>query len=224
MDAMDIENDDQVVIYGRKGCWFTPRTWYMFKTYGQGSNVKLMQGSLEEWIEKGGPVDEGLVSCDIWAKDLIEDGATQQDDFKYQISSTARDRLVDMDFVKSVVLNNDEDDKEATKTTIVDTRGSSFAKGHIPGAIQIGYSSLVIPTTEDHPGDTLKMKPKEELEQILKSNNISKERPTLLTCGSAVSVCHMALVLDECDYPQPFIYDGSYNEWGSDPSTPKATS
>jgi 3-mercaptopyruvate sulfurtransferase SseA len=31
----------------------------------------------------------------------------------------------------------------------------------------------------------------------------------------------MALVLEEFGYPEPFIYDGSWNEWGKDPSTPK---
>ena len=111
---------------------------------------------------------------------------------------------------------------------IIDTRGSSFAKGHIPGAIHIPYSSLT------EPGNSLRLKPRAELEAIL-NDRVGLEtvercrsegqdrRPILLTCGSAVSVCHMALVLLEFGFPEPLIYDGSWNEWGSDPDTPKAT-
>ena len=49
-----------------------------------------------------------------------------------------------------------------------------------------------------------------------------RRRPPLLTCGTGVSVCTMALALEELGLPEPFIYDGSWNEWGQDPSTPKA--
>lgn len=206
MDAMGITKDDQVIVYARKGCWFTPRTWYLFKTYGQ-ENVGLMQGSLEDWIELGGPVDDQAMGYDLWAKDIV----TKVAETKYQVPETAKDCFVEMQQVL--------DRMEASATsTIVDARGSSYASGHIPGAIHIPYSSLV------EADNSLKLKPKAELEAILEGKQLPKDEPIILSCGSGVSVCHMALVLEECGYPAPFVYDGSWNEWGSDPSTPKATS
>eukprot|EP00980_Cylindrotheca_fusiformis_P005952 scaffold1262_cov106-Cylindrotheca_fusiformis.AAC.9 len=169
MDAMGITNDDQVAVYGRRGCWFTPRIWYMFKTYGQ-SKVGLMQGSLEDWIDLGGPVDSTpMKEYNVRAKDLVR----QADDADYLASETARNRLVDMDQVLAQVNSS---------RVIVDTRGSSYKKkGHIPGAIHIPYSSLV------EPDNSLRLKNKKELVEILEANSIPRDEHILLTCGSGVS-------------------------------------
>jgi thiosulfate/3-mercaptopyruvate sulfurtransferase len=199
MDAMGIEKETQVIIYGRRGCWFTPRIWYMFKTYGY-SNVGLMQASLEDWVEAGGPIDsEPLKGYNIWAKDLLVTS-------NYSVPETAR--LVD----KNRVLLEIQDGNRI----IVDTRGSTFnKKGHMMGARHIPYASLV------EPDNSLRFKSKEELMGILEEKGIPKEESILLSCGSGVSVCHMALVLEECGYPAPLIYDASWNEWGSEPDLPK---
>jgi thiosulfate/3-mercaptopyruvate sulfurtransferase len=217
-DWMKITPEKSLIVYAREGTRFTPRTWYMLKQYcAQNQVIGLMQGSIEEWIEKGGPIDkqrlEESTSNVCQAKNLV---ASNRDP-KYPVSQNARDRLVDMDYILGFL----EKDKSC-RPTILDTRGSSFAKGHIPGAIHVPYSSL---TDED---STIRLKSKEELAKILQEklgdnvySNLSKV-PALLTCGSAVSVCHLALAFKELGFPDPMIYDGSWNEWGKDTDTPKA--
>lgn len=206
----------------------TQRVWYLLKQYCNPElfDVKILQGSLEDWIEKGGPVDtEPLPEEEtIVAKDLVEARAANDDggdeDRHPLVSSTAGDRIVDKEFVLKLL-----EGKEPAKdeTTIIDVRGlASFQKGHIPGSLQIPFSALTVPD------DPLTLRPKNELEAVLTESlgrdefDKLKTKPPVLTCQAAVAVCIMALALDELGFPEPYVYDGSWNEWGRDPATPKA--
>jgi len=208
MDAFTISNHDHIIVYGRnKDVIFTPRTWFLFRTMGHES-VHLMQGSLEDWKQAGGPVDTDPVivpnARDIW----FQSSSTTTRSYQAKTPSN----VVNMQDVLKSLNTND--------AIIVDPRGSSFKlQGHIPGAIHIPYSEFVEP---DH---TLKLKSKQNLQQLFEQAGIdvTTEKTIIATCGSGVSVCHVALALEECgrDFQETKIYDGSWAEWGDDPSTPK---
>lgn len=66
MDELNITNDDRIVIYGKQGCFFTPRTYFLFQQCGHDEEkLHLMQGSLEEWAEKGGAIEEGTADIPV---------------------------------------------------------------------------------------------------------------------------------------------------------------
>ena len=215
MDEFDITNEDRIIIYGREGCVFTPRTWFLFQQCGHDENkLHLMQGSLEEWAEKGGAVEEGTANIPA-ASDV---DVTKSAGYKARNPTN----VVDMQRMMEAVERQEGNDGDCSEK-ILDPRGSTFDKAHMPGAINIPYRSIV---TED---DTLKSKSKEELQALFDAAgvDVNTKREIMLTCGSGVSVCHLWVALAECgryNADKTFVYDGSWAEWGVEEETPKVSS
>jgi len=205
MDEMKIFNEDNVIIYGKAGSYFTPRTWFLFRSMGHHPDrVHLMRGSFEHFQEAGGEIETGGKKIPL-AKDILK---RQNPTYV----ANAPKHVIDMEQMMKA-LNED--------ALIIDPRGSSFEKsGHMPGALHMPYADFV----EEH--DSLKLKSKEELQSLFQNAGIdvNTDRTIVTTCGSGVSVCHVLLALEECGRSSEkptLMYDGSWTEWSKDAETPK---
>jgi thiosulfate/3-mercaptopyruvate sulfurtransferase len=234
--AWNICETDHVIIYGRDGAPFTPRVWFTWKqAMGHKGPVSLMQASLEEWIAAGGPVEDHNIDKDdddeqrayvVRAQDL---DLSQEPVYRTNSNNKNPSCVADLkDMMGWVTANNnsnmdDTNDSLVDKDTgmdtiIVDARGSSFKKGHMPGAIHIPYSSLTDPT------NALKLAPPNQLRDIFLAAGVDTDtdKRIVCSCGSGVSACNLYLALKECGRTgETLMYDGSWNEWGSHPETPK---
>lgn len=97
---------------------------------------------------------------------------------------------------------------------IIDSRGDAdFNAGSIPG-------SYNIPIWVSHFEATLQ--DPTELAAALEAIGLSKDSEIITTCGSGNVASNQLTALRDLGYTNVKIYDGSWDEWVADPSTPKA--
>jgi len=240
MDAFEIRNADHVVVYGRRGCHFLPRVWFTFREMGHASagRVSVMNGSFEEWMDLGGPIETGEPDPETKSMVLAKELDWDKSSTSYQVTARSSKKnggnttssIIGLDEVIDIVVekegngSKDMDRNENSSNTIVlDARGSSFrGSGHMPGAIHLPYANLA---RED---DTCKLKPRDELRKLFEEvgvdpTDISKR--IVCSCGSGVSACSLYLALEECGRNTKdgitYMYDGSWQEWSQQLDLPK---
>jgi thiosulfate/3-mercaptopyruvate sulfurtransferase len=101
----------------------------------------------------------------------------------------------------------------APGVVIIDSRGADdFKAGSIPGSVNI-------PIYVSHQKAEL-FEP-EALVAALDALGIKKDDEIITTCGSGNVASNQLAALRDLGYTNIKLYDGSWGEWGSDPSTPK---
>jgi thiosulfate/3-mercaptopyruvate sulfurtransferase len=180
-----------------------------------------MQGSLEEWIEKGGP-------SDYFATDKV--GLDPSSASSYPASSYPVRAMLDTN-LDSVIAHEEMllcvRSSSGSKPVILDSRGSSFLKqGCMPGAIHVPYKALADGCS------TVKLKTPGQLMNVFLEAGVDPSNAStqiICTCGSGVSACTLYLALIQCgrqfnvrDAPwRTRVYDGSWQEWKLNPEAPK---
>jgi thiosulfate/3-mercaptopyruvate sulfurtransferase len=197
MDAYNIRNDDHVIVYARRGAFFTPRVWFLFHSMGHDiRRLHIMQGSLEDYVEVGGVVDTGEYHhsttvmgeryIDCFDRGILNVTRLYQEYFtttilRYSVGVPSAMNICNKDAVLEALSNVGDENKN---TVIIDTRGSGYAKkGHMPNAIHLPYSQIATPT------NALKIQPVSMLKKLFEDRGIDYLDPTMkiiLSCGSGV--------------------------------------
>ena len=227
MDRMKISPGDTIYVYATKGCGFYHRAYWTLSSCGfhDPGKVKLLQGCLDEFRERGGEVEEGkLVDGEDHRLFRLSEMEWRNMTPKYKCwSEGPRQCVVDRKDVLEVV-------KSRADAVIVDARSSGrfvgtapeprpgLRGGHMPGALNVPFTDLLDPM------DMTKFKPLSQLKKIFESAGVKAEpSKTIVTCGSGVTAAALAVGIEECGLRNKddiLIYDGSWIEWGGDESVP----
>jgi thiosulfate/3-mercaptopyruvate sulfurtransferase len=205
LQALGVNNDSTIVIYGDNNNWFAAWGAWVFDVYGV-KNVKLLDGGRKKWEAEKRPLTP--IATVVKTGNIVLSDA----------NNDLRARLSDV----VAVANN------RSNTVMVDIRspdeytGKIFAPagfaetairaGHIPGAVNVPWASAV---AEDG-----SFKSAEELKKVYGAVGIDGKKPIITYCRIGERSSHTWFALKKILGYEVRNYDGSWTEYGNSVGNP----
>lgn len=201
MARLGISDGQRIVVYDGAGLFSAPRVWFTFKVFGV-KDVYILEGGFPAWKARDLPVES--------ATPVRAPG-----NFKPKFAAEA---VANMERVQQALAGNTAqviDARPAGRFRGEDPEPrAGVASGHIPGSINVPSGSVV----KDG-----KLAPPDQIRKIFEDAGYDPDKPVIASCGSGVSAVILWLALESIGKKPAAIYDGSWSEWGTNPSMPVAT-
>ncbi|MGH8000406.1 MAG: sulfurtransferase [Brasilonema sp.] len=204
LERSGIANDTTVVIYGNHNA-SAPLVFWFLKIFGH-DDVRVMNGGRKKWLVEERPLltETPAITTTTYNTAQNLDSSIRAMQEQVQASIGKLDRvLVDV---------RTPEEYRGELFTMKPPEGTERA-GHIPGAVHIPYELAL---NEDET-----FKSAQELYALYSSKGIIPEKEVITYCAIGARSSHTWFVLKYLlGYQSVRNYDGSWNEWGSQPDTP----
>jgi thiosulfate/3-mercaptopyruvate sulfurtransferase len=199
--ALGIGGGARVVIYDASPIHTSARAWWMLRHFGL-NDVAVLDGGLGMWLAEGRAIEGGVATSAPGkpANLSVRDDVRTLAEMRGNLASAAEQVL---------------DARSAARFTgeEPETR-PGVAAGHIPGAKHLHYAKLF---NADGTWKTAA-----GLRAAFDDAGVDLSRPIVTTCGSGITAAVLVFGAHLLGV-ETALYDGSWSEWGADPTTLKAT-
>lgn len=198
MEALGVGRDDPIIVYDNSPLRTAARGWFMLRHFGA-ARVAILDGGLQNWVAEGRPVESGEPAPRAARFEPIERAG----------EVVAKDEV-----------------RAGLAAQLLDARGRArfegaqpdprpgVAAGHIPGALNLPFAEIY-----DEDGT---FRSRHEIALAFAAAGADPHAPFVATCGSGVTANSLIFAAHLLGNREARLYDGSWSEWGADPSTPKA--
>ena len=165
------------------------------------SKVAILDGGLQKWLAEGRPVESGEPAP---RGAPFRGGRNARRDRQQAATSAPGSAPPLIDARGKARFEGSEPDPRP-----------GVAAGHIPGARNLPFASLY--------KDDGTFRSRDEIAQTFAEAGADPHAPFVATCGSGVTANSLIFAAHLLGNRATRLYDGSWSEWGADPSTPKET-
>jgi thiosulfate/3-mercaptopyruvate sulfurtransferase len=188
LSRLGISRSDTVLIYD-DGTLYAPRLWWILDQLGH-RDKRILNGGLIAWTNAGGKIEKGASTVHPASKS-----------YKGTSNATA---LATLNEVKAAL--------DDPNVVLVDARTpTEYAKGHIPGAINIPFIDNAVATTPKV------WKSGKELRAMYEAAGVTPDKSVIPYCSTGVRSAATYFTLTLLGYPHVSLYTGSFDEWSKHP-------